>query len=59
MPQFSVQVPHDLAKDEARSRLERFAEMLQQKHQDQVSDLSQNWNGDKLHFRFKTFGIQL
>jgi putative polyhydroxyalkanoate system protein len=59
MPKFGVRVPHNLTQQEARSRLERFADVLQQKFQDKVSDLSQTWEGDTLNFRFKTYGIQL
>jgi hypothetical protein len=59
MPKFNLQVPHTLEKQEARSRLERFVETLQQKFQNQVSDLHQSWEADTLRFRFKTYGIQL
>jgi putative polyhydroxyalkanoate system protein len=59
MPRFNVHVPHSLTRQEARSRLERFVETLQQKFQNQVSDLHQSWEDDTLRFRFKTFGIQL
>ena len=59
MPKFGVRVPHTLAKDEARTRLERFAEMLQAKFANQVSDLQQSWDGDTLKFHFKTYGIPL
>jgi putative polyhydroxyalkanoate system protein len=59
MPKFGVRVPHSLTQTEARSRLERFAELLQQKYQDKVSDLDQSWEGDTLKFRFKSYGIQL
>jgi putative polyhydroxyalkanoate system protein len=59
MPQFNVRVPHNLPRDEARKRLERFAQRLEQKFQNQVSDLQQSWQDDTLNFRFKTFGIQL
>jgi putative polyhydroxyalkanoate system protein len=59
MPKFGVTVPHQLTKDEARSRLERFAEMLQSKFEGKVSDLNQSWDGDTLKFSFKSFGIQL
>ncbi len=59
MPKFGVTVPHNLTKDEARSRLERFVEVLQQKFEGKVSDLNQSWDGDTLNFGFKTFGIQL
>jgi putative polyhydroxyalkanoate system protein len=59
MPKFNVQVPHSLSQQEARSRLERFVETLQQKFQNQVSDLHQSWEDDTLRFRFKTNGIRL
>jgi len=59
MPKFSVHVPHSLSQQEARLRLERFAERLQQKFQNQVSDLHQEWENDTLRFRLKTYGIPL
>jgi putative polyhydroxyalkanoate system protein len=59
MPKFGVQVPHTLTKDEARTRLERFAEMLEAKFANQVSDLQQSWDGDTLKFHFKSYGIPL
>lgn len=59
MPKFNIEVPHPLSQQEAKARLERFSETLQQKFQNQVSDLQQSWNNDTLHFQFKTFGIQL
>jgi putative polyhydroxyalkanoate system protein len=59
MPKFGVKVPHNLTQEEARSRVERFAEMLRQKMQDKVSDLEQTWDGDTLNFSVKTYGIQL
>jgi putative polyhydroxyalkanoate system protein len=59
MPKFEVRVPHTLTKDEARSRLERFIEMLQEKYANKVSDLQQTWEGDTLRFHFATYGIPL
>jgi putative polyhydroxyalkanoate system protein len=59
MPKFNVQVPHSLTREEARTRLERFADNLQRKFQTQVSDLHQSWEDDTLRFRFKTYGIPL
>ena len=57
MPKFGVRVPHTLSQEEARTRLERFAESLQK--DSRISDLEQSWEGDTLKFRFKTFGIPL
>jgi hypothetical protein len=59
MPKFSVNVPHALSQQEARSRLERFAEMLENKFQNQVSELQQSWENDTLNFHFKTYGFPL
>jgi putative polyhydroxyalkanoate system protein len=59
VPKFAVRVPHTLTQPEARSRLERFADVLQQKFQNQVSELQQSWDGDTLRFGFKTYGIPL
>lgn len=59
MPKFGVTVPHQLTKEEARHRLERFVEILNTKFEGKVSDLNQSWEGDTLKFSFKTFGIQL
>ncbi len=59
MPKFGVRVPHTLSQQEARTRLERFVDILQQKFQNQVSDLQQSWEGETLRFRFKTYGIPL
>jgi putative polyhydroxyalkanoate system protein len=52
-------VPHTLSRDEARSRLERFVEVIEQKYADKVSDLKQSWDGDTLKFHFKSYGIAL
>jgi putative polyhydroxyalkanoate system protein len=59
MPKFGVRVPHTLTKDEARSRLERFIDVLTAKSGNQVSDLRQSWEGDTLKFHFKTYGIAI
>ena len=59
MPKFGVSVPHTLTKDEARSRLDRFIEMLEAKFANQVSDLQQSWDGDTLASNSKRIGIPL
>lgn len=59
MPKFSVTVPHALPQEEAKERLNRFADILREKFKDSVGDLDQSWEGNALMFRFKTFGIPL
>jgi hypothetical protein len=59
VPKFHFEVPHSLTAADAKSRLERFVESLQAKFADKVSDLNQSWDGNKLAFGFKTFGIKI
>jgi len=59
MPKFSVTVPHTLSQQEATERLNRFVDVLREKFKGSVGDLQQNWEGDTLAFRFKTFGIPI
>jgi hypothetical protein len=59
VPKFQLEVPHQLGAAEAKSRLERFIEMLQGQFGEKVSDLSQGWAGNTLNFGFKTFGIKI
>lgn len=59
MPKFNLEVPHNLPAEEAKSRLERFVEMLHDQHKERVSDLNQAWDGNTLTFAFKTFGFKV
>lgn len=59
MPKFHLEVPHTFTAEEAKSRLERFVDSLQAQYGDKVSDMEQAWNGNKLTFGFKTFGIKI
>lgn len=59
MPKINFEVPHSQTPEEAKEKLQRFAEAMQSKFQDQVSDLEQNWEGDDLVYGFKTFGIKI
>lgn len=58
MPKITISVPHQLGQQEASERLQRFVTRLKEKHQDQVSNLEEEWSGNTLKFRFKTFGFQ-
>lgn len=57
MPKFNVSIPHALHQEEAKQRLDRFAESAGSS--DKVSNLEQTWDGNRLHFGFKTYGIQI
>jgi hypothetical protein len=45
-----------LGKQEARSRLEAFADRVRAKYEGQVKDVKQSWDGDTLCFGFRTLG---
>ena len=59
MPQFNVTVPHAMSREDARTKLEKFSEFLQQKFQGQVKNVEESWDGDTLNFAFRTYGINL
>ncbi len=58
MPKISIEVPHALTADVAKSRLEKKAEFLQSRYGDQVKDMTQSWAGNLLAFGFKTMGMR-
>lgn len=58
MPKISVSVPHQLGQQVAAERLKSFVARLKEKHQDQVSNLQEEWSDNSLKFGFKTFGFQ-
>ena len=58
MPKITVTVPHQLGQQGAAERLQSFVARLKEKHQDQVSNLEEEWSGNALKFGFKTFGFQ-
>jgi putative polyhydroxyalkanoate system protein len=55
----NLTVPHTLGKDEATARLNHFLERIQEKYESEVSELHQQWDGDALDFRFRTYGINI
>jgi putative polyhydroxyalkanoate system protein len=56
VPKLDFSVPHALGKEEARSRLEAFADRVRAKYEGQVKDVKQSWEGDTLCFGFRTLG---
>lgn len=56
MPKFSVEVPHTLSKADAHDRLRGFSEKVRQHYAELVKDVEQEWEGDTLHFSFKSVG---
>lgn len=59
MPKFDLSVRNPLGREQALSRLQGFSDKLKEKYADQLSELEQAWDGDRLDFSFKTFGIKV
>lgn len=54
-----MQVPHDLGKEEALSRIKGMLGKLKQEQQDKISNLEEEWKGDGGTFQFTTQGFDL
>ncbi len=59
MPKFNTEVPHELGAQEATERLKSFLEQVQERYQDQVSNLSGDWNENVLTFSLTTYGFTI
>jgi len=59
VPKLNFEIPHTLSAEDAKSRLERFADSIKSKFQDQAKDVEQSWNGNALSFGFKTMGMKI
>lgn len=58
MPKITVSVPHQLGQQAASEKLQTLITALKERHGSQVTDLEEEWTGNALKFRFKTFGFQ-
>ena len=59
MPSISFEIPHSLGRAGARTRLDRFLDVINEKYQGQISDLNSSWTDDTLSYSFTTYGIKV
>jgi hypothetical protein len=59
MPSLSISIPHALGTEEAVSRLKTFFQKLKERHADKVSNLEEQWEGNKLSYAFSTYGFNI
>ncbi|MBN1853579.1 MAG: polyhydroxyalkanoic acid system family protein [Pirellulales bacterium] len=57
MPKLNLSIPHQLGIQQATERLSHFIDQLRQDYGNQVSNLSQSWNGNALNFAFQAYGM--
>ncbi|HJN67276.1 MAG: polyhydroxyalkanoic acid system family protein [Pirellulales bacterium] len=58
MPTLQVTVSHQIDKEGARERLQRFIEDKKHLYGDHVKDLEETWDGHALHYSFSAKGFK-
>ena len=59
MPSMSITAPHTLGEEEATTRLKSLFEKIKQRHSDKLSNLEEEWQGNKLNYAFSTYGFHI
>lgn len=59
MSDLSLNIPHTLPKEEAVTRIKQLLTKLKEEQKDNISDLKEEWNGDKGNFSFSAKGFNL
>ena len=59
MPGMNVEVGHAMGRQAAVERLKSLMDHIQARYKDQVKDIQQSWDDNKLNFSFKTFGLTI
>ncbi|HWA99832.1 MAG TPA: polyhydroxyalkanoic acid system family protein [Pirellulales bacterium] len=57
MPKINFSVPHSMTAADASAKLHEFMPRIRSQYQDQIKDVTENWNGNTLEFSFKTLGF--
>jgi len=59
MSNLNVEIPHQLSKEEALGRIKNLLVNLKQEQKDIVSDIKEEWSGDRGSFSFSAKGFEL
>lgn len=59
MPKVEMSVPHNLGQAEALKRIQGVIAQMKDEHGDQVSDLTESWNGPVGTFSMKAMGFAI
>ncbi len=60
MPQIKVQVPHQLERDVAISRLQNYSRQMKDNFSEHVSDMEETWSDAGVaEFSFRAFGFKV
>ena len=58
MPKMSLTIPHRLTQEEALERIHSLLGDLKKQHGDQITDLKEDWQGNRCAFSFKVMGLR-
>ena len=59
MPEFKTEVPHQLGRDEAVSRLKGFVDSVRERFKDQLDHADGTWIDNVLDFSLKAAGVKV
>ena len=59
MALLNLNIPHNLSKEDALERVKSLLKNLQEEHKDTISNVKENWQGDKNDFSFSAKGFDL
>jgi putative polyhydroxyalkanoate system protein len=59
MSNLTINIPHELGRDEARRRIQQQVEDLRRQHAGLLSRLEDRWSGDRLDFTVSVLGQTL
>lgn len=59
MSALNLNIPHQLSQEEALKRIKSLLTNLKEEQKDVISNVSENWNGEKGDFRFSAKGFDL
>jgi len=57
MPELKVSIPHQLSQEEALERIKTLLDQVKSQHEDKISNLHQEWNGNNGAFGFSIMGF--
>ena len=59
MSALNLNIPHDLSQEEALARIKNLLSNLKEEQKDIISEVQENWQGNKCDFSFKAKGFNL
>lgn len=59
MPSLTINTPHSLGAEEAKSRLQKLFGKLKEQYQSQISNLEEKWDDNRLEYSFSTNGFNI